>query len=44
MKKYDIYLPIVDTSKYNFLICEPNDKEYVRIRKNIIIQRRDNNE
>lgn len=33
MEKYDIYLPIVDTSRYNFLIYKPNIKQHIRIKK-----------
>lgn len=30
MEKYDLNLPIVDTSRYNFILYEPNNKEYIR--------------
>lgn len=38
MEKYDIYLPIVDTSRYNAILYAPNTREfisYTRKRKNL---------
>jgi len=46
MEKYDIYLPIVDTSRFNAILYEPNvEEDMIRyIRRNFTIQRRNNNE
>lgn len=38
MNKYDVYLPIVDTSRYNIIIYETNHKRYNK-KRNLIISK-----